>query len=82
MSKREEETDLGETGRQKERCTNQRTEEAEAKTHAGRQAERERKQDGGRGGGVVAGRWGGGGTGLHEVGAVWGPVWPILGPEL
>lgn len=39
----------------------QRTEETEKKTHTGRQAERERKQDGDRGGGVVAGRGEGGG---------------------
>lgn len=44
----------------------------------GRQAERERKQDGRdrRGGGKEEV------TGLHEVGAVWSPVWPILGPQL
>lgn len=46
--------------------------------------ERERKQDGGDRETEEKQQEGGEeeGTGLHEVGAVWSPVRPILGPQL
>ena len=70
--------------RPRDRCRNQKRGRRyrELKRHRQRRADRKkqkvrwRRQ---RGGGEHGGEEG---AGLHEVGAVWSPVWPILGPQL
>ena len=56
--------------RRRDGHTHQRTRRERARRRRQREVERSSREVGGEV------------TSLHEVGAVWSPVWPILGPQL